>query len=77
MAVYARDDNDENQQWLLEDVGAGNVVMTNRRSGFVMELLGVDIGPTRDNGTTWNGYWIQQFDRQDTQRDQKWRFVKQ
>ncbi|WP_422747616.1 RICIN domain-containing protein [Micromonospora sp. WMMD1219] len=77
MAVYARDDNDENQQWLLEDVGAGNVVMTNRRSGQVMELLGEDLGPTRDNGTTWNGYWVEQLERRDNQRDQKWRFMKQ
>ncbi|MFG1605386.1 RICIN domain-containing protein [Actinoplanes sp. NPDC049265] len=77
MAVYARDDNDENQQWLLEDVGAGRVVMTNRHSGRVMELLGEDLGPPKDNGTTWNGYWVEQLSRHDNQRDQKWRFVKQ
>jgi ricin-type beta-trefoil lectin protein len=77
MAVYDRDDNDENQQWLLEDVGAGRVVMTNRHSGRVMELLGEDLGPPKDNGTTWNGYWVEQLSRHDNQRDQKWRFVKQ
>jgi hypothetical protein len=77
MAVYDRDDNDESQQWLLEDVGAGRVVMTNRHSGQVMELLGDDLGPPKDNGTTWNGYWVEQFARQDSGRDQKWRFVKQ
>lgn len=77
MAVYARDDDDHNQQWLLEDVGGGNVVMTNRRSGQVMELLGEDLGPTRDNGTTWNGYWVEQLERRDNQRDQKWQFLKQ
>ncbi|WP_433385961.1 RICIN domain-containing protein [Micromonospora sp. KLBMP9576] len=77
MAVYARDDNDHNQQWLIEDVGGGNVVMTNRHSGQVMELLGEDLGPPKENGTTWNGYWVEQLERRDNQRDQKWRFVKQ
>ncbi|GLY97262.1 hypothetical protein Acsp02_45160 [Actinoplanes sp. NBRC 103695] len=77
IAVYERDDNNENQQWLLEDVGAGRVVMTNRHSGKVMELLGEDISPPRDNGTTWNGYWVEQLSRHDNQKDQKWRFVKQ
>jgi hypothetical protein len=77
IAVYQRDDSDESQQWLLEDVGGGKVVMTNRHSGQVMELLGEDIGPTKDNGTTWNGYWVEQLNRHDNQRDQKWQFVKQ
>lgn len=77
MAVYARDAGDESQQWLLEDVGGGRVVMTNRNSGQVMELLGEDLGPPKDNGTTWNGYWIEQLSRHDNQRDQKWLFVKQ
>jgi hypothetical protein len=77
MAVYDRDVDDDSQHWLIEDVGAGRVVMTNRHSGQVMELLGEDLGPTKDNGTTWNGYWIEQLNRHDNQRDQKWRFVKQ
>jgi hypothetical protein len=77
VAVVTRDVNDANQQWLLEDVGDGKVVMTNKNSGYVMELLGDDIGPPNDNGTTWNGYWIQQLQRDDSQKDQKWRFDKQ
>jgi hypothetical protein len=76
IAVYARDNSDESQQWLLEDVGGGNVVMTNRHSGQVMELLGSDIDPPKDNGTSWNGYWVEQLERRDNQRDQKWMFVK-
>jgi len=77
MAVYDRNDNDESQQWLIEDVGGGNVVLTNRHSGQVMELLGEDNGPPKDNGTSWNGFWVEQTNRHDDQRDQKWRFVKQ
>ncbi|WP_285690284.1 hypothetical protein [Actinoplanes sp. NBRC 103695] len=34
-------------------------------------------GIKKEDGTSWNGYWVEQTNRHDNQRDQKWRFVKQ
>jgi hypothetical protein len=74
IAVYERND-DDSQQWHLEDVGAGRVVIANRRPGQVTESIGEERSPLRNGGVIWNRYRVEQLNRRDNQRDQKWRFV--
>ncbi|MFI5938189.1 RICIN domain-containing protein [Actinoplanes sp. NPDC051494] len=72
IVVQTTDASDENQQWTLEDAGDGELFVTNRHSGRLMDLHGDDVPPP--NGS-WNGYDVQQWPRQDTARDQRWKLV--
>ncbi len=76
VVVVAKNSSAVSQQWKLTDEGDGKVSIENRNSGKVMELLGDDLGPPFADGT-WNGYWVEQYDRvPTTNRDQFWLLVK-
>ncbi|MEU7841621.1 RICIN domain-containing protein [Micromonospora sp. NPDC049114] len=75
VVVATKDVNSTTQQWKITDAGDGKVSIENRKSGRVMELLGDDLGP--QNAGTWNGYFVEQYDRMPTvNRDQFWMLVK-
>ncbi|WP_189077972.1 RICIN domain-containing protein [Mangrovihabitans endophyticus] len=65
----------KNQQWKLIDAGNGQIYLQNHLSGKVMDLLGNDLGAPRKDGT-WNGSYVQQFQRQPRAHDQRWRLLK-
>jgi hypothetical protein len=72
--VQARTDAaDPHQQWRLEDAGDNTVHIFNRASGKAMDLLGEDRDPPFANGTSWNTYFIQQYDLDPTAKDMHWR----
>lgn len=71
LVVVDKNPADTNQQWKLSDAGDGKVWITNHHSGKVIDLLGDDrTAPDADG--TWNGYLVEQWDRQASARDQKW-----
>ncbi len=73
LVVVTTDRDDPNQQWRLSPDGGGQVIVTNRNSGQVMELFGIDrVNP---EGGTWRGYGVQQWDFQKTAKDQRWELV--
>jgi hypothetical protein len=71
LSQITSDASDHNQQWSLRDAGDGQVHIYNRNSGKIVELLGNDFGPPKEDGT-WNEYWVEQYDA-DGGQDQKWR----
>ncbi len=71
LVVQNTDANDPNEQWALSDAGDGKVWITNHNSGKVIDLLGDDIAPPNSDGT-WNGYRVEQYDKQDSAKDQRW-----
>lgn len=70
LVVATTNANDQNQQWSLADAGNGQVWITNHHSGKVLDLLGDDIAAP--NNGTWNGYLVEQWDKQDYAKDQRW-----
>ncbi|MFK3978845.1 RICIN domain-containing protein [Micromonospora sp. NPDC050397] len=66
---------DRTQQWCLEEAGGGTVHIRNHATGKVLEILGSDVPPTKDDGT-WNGHWVEQWDLKPAERDQRWRLVR-
>ena len=61
----------KDQQWMLRDVGNGQVAIINRASGKAIDLLGDDYGAPFSDGT-WNGFEVSQWDFQDYAKDQRW-----
>ncbi|MEV6602075.1 RICIN domain-containing protein [Actinoplanes sp. NPDC051346] len=57
-------------QWKLEDAGNGRLWIRNRASGKVLDL---HEAPSRDG--EWDGAFVYEKDRQQTDRDQRWLLV--
>jgi hypothetical protein len=62
--------DDTSQQWVMESAGNGEVWVVNRHSGKVLDLPGDDV--SRRSGTG-----VQQWQRQDRAKDQRWIVVRQ
>jgi hypothetical protein len=74
LVVEDKNPADTNQQWKLSNAGDGQVWITNHHSGKVIDLLGDDRAAPDSDGT-WNGYLVEQWDRQKSAKDQKWLLV--
>jgi hypothetical protein len=74
LVVEDKNPTDTNQQWKLSDAGDGKVWITNHHSGKVIDLLGDDIAAPNSDGT-WNGYLVEQWDKQSYAKDQRWLLV--
>jgi hypothetical protein len=61
--------DDNSQEWALEDAGEGQVWVVNRHSGKVLDVPGDDID--MKNGTP-----VQQWQRQERAKDQRWLVVR-
>ncbi|MEV6636990.1 RICIN domain-containing protein [Actinoplanes sp. NPDC051470] len=64
--------DDPHQHWRIEDAGNGTVRIFNRASGKAMDLLGEDRDPPFADGTSWNTYFVQQYDVDPTAQDMLW-----
>jgi len=71
LVVVDKNPANTNQQWKLSDAGNGQVRITNHHSGKVIDLLGDDRSAPNTDGT-WNGYLVEQWDRQPQAKDQRW-----
>jgi hypothetical protein len=62
--------DDTSQQWAMEDAGQGEVWIVNRHSGKVLDLPGHDVDKKDGTG-------VQQWQRQNNAKDQRWIIVRQ
>jgi hypothetical protein len=74
LVVETTNAGDPNQQWSLADAGNGQLWITNHHSGKVMDLLGDDLAAPVNGG--WNGYLVEQWDKQSYAKDQRWVLIR-
>jgi serine/threonine protein kinase len=66
------DRGDPHQQWRLEKAGDGTFHIFNRASGKAIDLLGEERDPPFADGTSWNTYFVQQYDLDPSAKDMLW-----